>query len=622
MARPPILHKATPPATRVRTNTSRKVTYRLCETCGKERNDTQFFSRGHPSCKTCMRAAGKKDRDALLAAKAAAAEKIRLEKLEKATVKRRLKYAELKLPDIPREVTAEEAEAASRVICRRRFLPFVMRFKPDYKAGWVHQDICRRLERFVQQVARRESPRLLLCMPPRTGKSELTSRKFPAWVLGQFPDWEIIAASHTQSLALSFSRHIRDLLRDSSYHSVFEQCRLDEESQSIENWNTAHGGGYLAAGVGTGITGRGAHILIVDDPVKDMEAADSPNIRDNIWEWYGSTAYTRLAPGGGVLGILTLWNEDDWGGRIIEASESGEGDKFEIVRYPAINDGYDEYLTADDSIVRVYPGETAPDPARLLRKADSALHEERYNIEHLLKIKKNLIGTGQARVWAALYQQSPAPDEGSIFTKDMLRYFTVAPRRHECYAYQAWDFAITEKQANDWTVCSTMYQDAQDNLYEVDLTRFRSADGFVIVDAILDRYEIHRPELIGFEDGQIWKSIFTLFQRRCQERKLYPNYIVLQPLTDKTVRAGPLRGRMQMGKVQFAETAQWRVAGDREMLYFPGGKNDDIVDARSWCVRTALTHSAPKEKAGPKIKSWKDGLGMYVGGATRSHMSA
>jgi hypothetical protein len=159
-------------------------------------------------------------------------------------------------------------------------------------------------------------------------------------------------------------------------------------------------------------------------------------------------------------------------------------------------------------------------------------------------------------------------------------------------------------------------------LYEVDLTRFRSADGFVIVDAILDRYEIHRPELIGFEDGQIWKSIFTLFQRRCQERKLYPNYIVLQPLTDKTVRAGPLRGRMQMGKVQFAETAQWRVAGDREMLYFPGGKNDDIVDARSWCVRTALTHSAPKEKAGPKIKSWKDGLGMYVGGATRSHMSA
>jgi hypothetical protein len=200
-------------------------------------------------------------------------------------------------------------------------MPFIQKFRPKYLPGWVHQDICRRLERFVRDVEAKKSPRLLLMMPPRAGKSEIGSRHFPAWVLGQHPDWEIIAASHTSSLTLSFSRYIRDLLRDPVYGNIFSEARLDPASQSIENWNMTKGGGYLAAGVGTGITGRGAHILLLDDLVKDIEAADSPTISDNTWEWYGSTAYTRLAPGGGVLGIMTWWSENDWAGRIQSTME-------------------------------------------------------------------------------------------------------------------------------------------------------------------------------------------------------------------------------------------------------------------------------------------------------------
>ncbi|NJO08145.1 MAG: hypothetical protein HC876_23030, partial [Chloroflexaceae bacterium] len=186
-----------------------------------------------------------------------------------------------------------ERELASRVLCRRKLLPFIQRFRPKYKAGWVHEDICRRLEKFVKDVEDGKEPRLLLMMPPRSGKSEIGSRHLPPWVLGKHPDWEIIAGSHTSSLTMSFSRYVRDLIRDPAYLAVFPEGVLDPSSQSVENWNTTSGGGYLAAGVGTGITGRGAHILLLDDLVKDMEAADSSTIRENTWEWYCSTAYTR-----------------------------------------------------------------------------------------------------------------------------------------------------------------------------------------------------------------------------------------------------------------------------------------------------------------------------------------
>ena len=235
------------------------------------------------------------------------------------------------------------AELAARELCRRRFLPFIQRFRPKYKAGWVHADICRRFERFLKDVEDGKEPRLLLMMPPRSGKSEISSRHFAAWALGHHPDWEIIAASHTSSLTMSFSRYLRDLMSDPAYSAIFPDAVLDPASRAVENWNLKKGGGYLAAGVGTGITGRGAHILLLDDLVKDIEAADSLTIRDNTWEWYISTAYTRLAPGGGVLGLMTWWHDDDWAGRIQQAMQAGEGDKFKRhglwsdLRYSAAN---------------------------------------------------------------------------------------------------------------------------------------------------------------------------------------------------------------------------------------------------------------------------------------------
>ena len=524
--------------------------------------------------------------------------------------------------DFQHAAGSPEQELAQRELCRRRLLPFIQRFRPKYNAGWVHADICRRLERFMRQVERGEEPRLLLMCPPRSGKSEIGSRHFAPWMLGQHPDWEIIAASHTSSLSMSFSRYIRDLMRNPAYGAVFPDAVLDPSSQSTENWNLTRGGGYLAAGVGTGITGRGAHVLLLDDLVKDIEAADSITIRDNTWEWYLSTAYTRLAPGGGVIGIMTWWSGDDWAGRIQEAMNAGDGDKFEIVRYPAINEYGDEYVLEDDSIVEIQPGRLVPTGARMTRQQGTAIHPARYTTEAMLRIKRNLIAGGQKRVWDALYQQNPVPDEGNFFNKEMFRYYGSPPARSDLYVYQAWDFAISEGKESDYTVGVCVGQDHYDNLYILDVRRFRSGDGGYIIDEILDFAATWNADVLGFEDGQIWKAIEFQFQKRCEERRQYPSYELLKPLTDKMVRANPLKGRMQLGKVFFDKHAPYFTDLHKEFLHFPAGKHDDQVDAVSWTIRLTLSRSAPqREIKEPKMPSWRDRLKVGYKGDT-SHMAS
>ena len=515
-------------------------------------------------------------------------------------------------------------EMAARTLARRRLLPFIKRFRPKYTAGWVHDDICRRLERFLEQVEQGKEPRLMLNVPVRHGKSEIGSRHFAPWVLGKHPDWEIIAASGSQSLALSFSRYVRDLVRDDSYQAVFPDMKLDTSSQSVENWNTTAGGGYLAAGAGTMITGRGCHILLLDDVVKDAEAADSAVIREATWEWYMSTALTRLAPGGGVLGIMTTWNEDDWAGRIQQVMGTGEGDVFEIVKYPAINELGDEYILLDDSIVEIQPGAPVPEGARMTRPKDTALHPARYTLDALKRRKSNYYALGQQRWWSALYQQNPTPAGGVFFTKDMFTEFTQAPPRQGRAIYQAWDFAITDKQKSDWTVGVTGLLDENDTLYILDVWRFKTDDGIELGTAIVQYAQAWGADGIAVEDGQIWKSIKANFDKACETRKHYPSYEVIVPLTDKRVRAQPLRGRMQQGKVQFAGRAPWYPDLKNEMLRFEaGGKHDDQVDATAHLVRLVTTQATPRlRNAEPPLKSWKDKLKTLGRAGTRSHMTA
>jgi predicted phage terminase large subunit-like protein len=601
-----------------------------CSACGRDKLPTLFPAKGAELCTECSLKQPEPEKPAQPAPKTAPKPVPKSEKLRIVLPAEGLEPLPEEPPNVFPQVELDpnnptHQELAARTLARRRLLHFIRRFRPKYLPGWVHEDICRRLERFVRQVEQGLEPRLLLMMPVRHGKSEISSRHFAPWVLGQHPDWEMIAASGAQSLAMSFSRYIRDLVRDPGYQALFPTMKLDPSSQSVENWNTTAGGGYLAAGIGTMITGRGAHILLIDDPVKDAEAADSVVIRDATWEWYMSTALTRLAPGGGVLGIMTWWHEDDWAGRIQQVMATGEGDKFEIVKYPAINELGDEYILPDDTIVEIAPGIQPPEGARLTRPHMTALHPERYTLESLRRRKANYYALGQQRWWAALYQQNPTPDEGAFFTKGMIRRYAGEPSRNNAVIFQAWDFAITEKQKSDWTVGTTLLQDSNDDLFVVDVRRFRTGDGDELMREVVRYAQKWQPQLIGFEDGQIWKALKTTFEKTCLEMQFYPSYEVLVPLTDKMVRAQPLRGRMQAGKIHFprAGATPWVDEQLAEMLRFPNGKHDDQVDSLAWAVRLTLSKAAPRPPAPPKLPSWRDKLnGMLNGLEGGTHMSA
>ena len=519
-------------------------------------------------------------------------------------------------PAPPRSLTPlqqAQQELAARILAKRRLIPFTQRLNPRYHAGWVHHDIARRLERFSQDVANGLSPRLMILMPPRHGKSELASRMFPAWHLGHHPDHELISCAYNVSLAESFSRKVKEAIEDPAYQSVFD-TRLHPDFRSNGEWAIANArGGYVAAGVGGGITGKGAHILLIDDPIKNSEEADNADTREKLWDWYGSTAYTRLAPGGGVLVIQTHWHDDDLAGRLkVAMAEDPDADQFEIVVYPAIAE-HDEYLD-DETDMIVY--DDCPAKGRLLRRKGAALHPERYDAVKLHRIKKTI----PPRFWAALYQQNPVPDDGSYFTKDQFQLNPI-PHPKNCRVYIAWDFAISEKKQNDYTVGTVLLHDSEDMLHVADQMRFKSGDAFFIVEAILNlATKWHNPNLsIGFEDGQIYRAIESLLKKRMRERKFYPSTMVLKPITDKMARARPLQGRMQQKMVSFNSNASWVDSLRTEMLRFPAGVHDDQVDSLSWGVQMAVGQEAPRKPEPKKMKSWRDQLRL---GGTTSHMAA
>lgn len=539
----------------------------------------------------------------------------------------------------PKPNSAAAKLLADRILARRRLLHFTKLTHPRYSAGWVHDDICRRLERFSREVAEGKSPRLMLLMPPRHGKSELASIRFPAWHLGQYPHHELINVGYNLDLPMGFSRKVREVFRDPQYQAIFPDAVLDPDSQSVEKWNTTKGGGFTAAGRGGGITGKGAHILIIDDPIKDQEEADSALVREKLWDWYQSTAYTRLAPGGGVLVIQTWWNDDDLAGRLQQAMAmigkegAPEGiDDFEIIKYPALSLSY-EYRDDFDPgnpgpIIRTdEPIDVANPPLgysrhlTLLRPKDFCLHEDRYPTEALKRIRANL----QTRIWSALFQQNPVPDEGMYFRKEYFRYQRQLPSPAGLRIYTAWDFAIGEKQANDWTVGATILQDEMDQLYVLEIFRMKG-DSFQIVEAMLDvatRWGSMPGTgyLIGAEDGQIWRAIEPLFKKRMVERRQYLPYEVLRPMTDKMARARPLQGRMQQGRVIFPEEAAWRAQAEQELLRFPAGVHDDVVDALAWAVQLCMGKEPPQAYVPPPLKSWRDKLSESFAGSG-SHMSS
>lgn len=590
---------------------SKQLVLRKCPKCEKEHPATLFNAAG--ICVYCQQAKALEQQQALashvdveaakddpLKAKRREYLRIRAEKtkaLEKVEeVKRNKELQEQELD----AVEAAKQELARRELAKGHLLPFIMRFNETYEPGWVHKDICEKLEWFSAAVAARQSPRLMIFMPPRHGKSEIGSRSFPAWHLGRYPNHEFIGCSYGSDLANGFSRKVRDVVKDPAYQAVFPDCVVNKDSQSVEAWLTTKGGGYAAAGVGGPITGRGAHVLVIDDPIKNRDAAESATNRESVWDWYTSTAYTRLAPGGGVLLILTRWHDDDLAGRLLKKMAEQEGDDWVVVEYPAqaVND-------------------------ELFRKAGEPLHAERYDNEALERIKR-AVGP---RDWQALYQQNPTPEDGDYFNKDMFQWYGPQdiPPYHEMNFYTAWDFAIGEKEQNDYSVGITVGVDKHDRTYVVDVQRGHWGT-MELVDKVLEVYKTWRPAITGLERGHIEMTMRPFIDKRIREERLTSFYIEeLNPgKRDKVARARSIQGRMQQGLVYFRKNCNATAALVAEMMRFPNGIHDDCVDGMAWIGQMLSLLVRPREKAPPPKKSWRDKLNKYtrVAGARKSHLAS
>jgi len=534
-----------------------------------------------------------------------------------------------------------EKELLERQLAKKSLIEFIKQFNPQYQAGWVHEDICRRLTKFLKAIEDGRTPRLMLFMPPRHGKSMIASHHFPAWGLGHYPTMEFIAASYGSSLPMGFSRKVRSFLRDKRYQAMFPDTKLDRTNENVEGWSTTRGGGYIPAGVGGGITGKGAHCFIVDDPIKDAEEADSETVRNNTWDWWGSTAYTRLAPNAGVLVIQTRWHDDDLSGRMIsqmkeelkEADELKEMwieqgipvnqvlakyeqalreiDQWEIIEYPAIAN-HDEFLNLDGTVTT----ERVDANSKFLRKKNEALHPARYDYTRLMKIKRVL----QPRHWSALYQQNPVPEEGMFFLKNMFRHAETG--RFGSYPICiAWDLAIGLKQQNDYTVGVAGYLDMYDNIHVIEIIRGKW-NAHQIGEMILDTYTKYNNQtkasvVVGIEQGQIQMAIMPHLEKLMDAARTWITFDdTLKPLTDKLARARPLQGRMQQGRVFFPleQNNPWVADARHELLRFPGGVFDDQVDALAWLARMFINVSAPQAPKPKKLKSWKDRLKVYTQG--------
>jgi predicted phage terminase large subunit-like protein len=332
--------------------------------------------------------------------------------------------------------------------------------------------------------------------------------------------------------------------------------------------------------------------LIIDDPVKNREEAESALTRQAIKDWYSSTAYTRLAPGGGVLIIQTRWHMDDLSGWLEEMMRLGQGDTWEIVRYPAI-------ATADEPY----------------RKKGEALHPERYPLEALQRIQRVTF----PRDWAALYQQTPTAEEGEYFKREFLQWYSgQAPKRLRVFS--AWDLAIGKKEQNDWTVGAVAGVDEEDNLYLLDMYRGRW-DSFEIVEKMLECYRKWQPELIGIEKGQISMAIGPHLERRIREERLYAMATKELPpgRQDKVARARSIQGRMHQGRVYMPKDAAWVTDLVSEMLQFPNGVHDDQVDSLAWIGIMLQTMPPPMALKEPVRKSWKDKLKAHIRGGKGKH---
>jgi predicted phage terminase large subunit-like protein len=508
---------------------------------------------------------------------------------------------------VAKVVKANEAQAelARRELARRKLIAFAEYLLPWYKAAEHHRLIADKLEqveRYIATNGKEGIGRLIIQIHPRSGKTEEVSKVFPAWLLGKQPDKRVIITSYGADLATENSRAVRNYLVSERYQNVFgarssvdDSVSLSDDSRSASSWSLAepHRGGVVAAGVGGGITGKGAHLLILDDPFKNREEAESEEHRARVISWWNSSAYTRLEDGAAIVIIHTRWHPDDVIGHLLQkmASDDPLADQYDVLFLPAIALEEDEFAPNEEEFKKnLLEGLYLPTLEMgdaLNRKAGEALWPQKYPRDVLDKIAANI----DDYEFASLYQQLPRLLSGGFFDQKSFRIIDKAPENLTWMGYM--DLALGESERADWNSCGRISFDADSNLYIRDMVRVHEYDRFVsvMVDVMLSPDE--RNVVWGVEANAFQKLAFREFMKN---RRLVN--VPIYPITvdkDKVTRARPLRSRCVAGKVYLVRGA-WTRTFLSEAIGFPQRKHDDQVDSVSGGIKMWPTYGLGQRK--------------------------
>jgi predicted phage terminase large subunit-like protein len=403
----------------------------------------------------------------------------------------------------------------------------------------------------VMQRTLKGNVRAIINMPPRHGKSELVSKYTPAWFLSNRPDGRVILASYEAQFAASWGRKVRNLVQE---HADKVGFSIAQDSSSASMWSVSGtDGGMMTAGVGGPVTGKGADLLIIDDPVKNAEQASSPVYRQKAIDWYDWTAYPRLEPNGSVVIVMTRWHEDDLAGKLLKASPEG----WESITLPAIAE-------ADDPLGRL-EGE--------------ALWPERYPVPVLESIRTTI----GSEAFVSLYQCRPQAPSGNIVKREWWKYYTEKPVFSRII--HSWDTAFKAGQGSDYSVC-TVWGEAATGFYLLNVWRQR-VEFPELKRASVALYDHDKPSAVLTEDAASGQSLIQELRR---DTKL--PVLAVKVDKEKTARLTAITPLIEAGKVLLPERATWLADYVDELSAFPNGEHDDQVDSTSQALAwlTARRH--------------------------------
>jgi len=451
---------------------------------------------------------------------------------------------------------AKRKEAQS---ARESLLTFVKRINKAYKIGPHHKILAHKLE----AAARGEVDRLATSIAPRFGKSLLLSLYFPAWFMGNFPEQKLIISSHTADLAVDFGRKVRNLIDTKEYKEIFPLVSLSADSKSAGRWTTNEGGEFFAVGVGGAVAGRGADLLIIDDPFSEQDILNGNyEVFDKVYEWYAYGARTRLMPGGRVVVLHTRWAKNDLIGRLIEESaKEKESDQWDYTEFPAIlNEGTDN---------------------------EKSLWPEQWTLESLKRTRASM-PTFQ---WQAQYQQNPVSQEGALIKKEWWKTW-IKDEAPECeYIIMALDAAQEANKRSDYTALTTW------GVFYFDNDEGRKIANIILLNAINKRLEFPELKDLALREYKFWKPDCFIIEKKSNGAALAQEMrrmgVPIQEYTPsrgapgqsntKYARVNSIADIVRSGLV-WAPQYKWAEEVIEQCNDFPAGKNDDLVDTATMAL--------------------------------------